>query len=225
MSPLSQLIDDLIVYSGFQEKHAAIAHLLAGGLAAAFVAQARRIARLLEVHAEIDQVDQDLHMRLWLHRPTHNAETQPGLAVFGNECRDDGVERAFARLEAVGMALFKAEQLTAVLQVEAEAGRYHARTHAAVIALDQRDHVAVFIGRGKVNGIAVFQLRVSRRIYDRCLIHRQEFSPPVCIFLRNQFLDRHIGEIGIGIELRPVLESQFLRFGQHVQVVSAAKTH
>ena len=48
-----------------------------GGLqreAGAAVAEARRLARLLDVHAEVDQVGEHLGMSLRLHVATHHAE-------------------------------------------------------------------------------------------------------------------------------------------------------
>ena len=51
------------------------------------------ISSLLQIHAEVDQVDHDLDMALGLHGATHHTETDPGFAVFGDESRDDGMER------------------------------------------------------------------------------------------------------------------------------------
>ena len=61
----------------------------------------RRIAGLLIVHPEIDQVDDDLDVTLGLHAAAHQTEGGVGRAVPPHECRDDGVEGPFARLEGV----------------------------------------------------------------------------------------------------------------------------
>ncbi len=84
---------------------AAVVHLFAGRLGGAFVQDARRVAGFLEVHAEVDQVDQDLHLALGLGGAAHHPEGKPGLAVFGDEAGDDGVEGPLVRLVDVGMAL------------------------------------------------------------------------------------------------------------------------
>jgi hypothetical protein len=107
------------------------------------VQDARRVAGFLQVHAEVDQVDHDLHVALRLHRAAHHAEAEPRLAVFRHEGGNDRVERALARRVAVRAALLQHEQLAAILQDEAQPRRCHARAHAAVVALDQRDHHAV----------------------------------------------------------------------------------
>ena len=65
-------------------------------------AASARIARLLEVHPEVDVVDQHLHLSLRLHGPAHDPESHPGLAVLHHESRDDGVERPLAGRVALG---------------------------------------------------------------------------------------------------------------------------
>ena len=68
----------------------------------------RRVAGFLQVHAEVDQVYDDLHVPLRLHSTTHHAEGKPRLAVPGDESGNDGVERPLARRVDIGVAIFGA---------------------------------------------------------------------------------------------------------------------
>ena len=78
---------------------------------------ARCIACFLKVHVEIDQIDENLRMRLRLHGAAHDAEAEPRLAVFRNERRNDGVEGPLARFEHVRVAVLQTEQRAAILQL------------------------------------------------------------------------------------------------------------
>src|SRR5579872_2742518 len=53
--------------------------LLARDLGAADVVPARRIARFLHVHAEVDDVSEHLHVSLRLHVTAHQAESEKRL--------------------------------------------------------------------------------------------------------------------------------------------------
>src|SRR5207342_1462726 len=101
----------LVGEAGFEVDLATVAHR--GGLARGFggtvVLDAWRIAGFLQVHAEVDQVHQDLRMALRLHRTAHHAEAQPRLAVVGDERGNDGVERTLARCEGIRMAFLQHE--------------------------------------------------------------------------------------------------------------------
>ena len=129
--------------------------------------RARRIAGFLQVHAEVDEVHDDLHVTLRLHAAAHDAERQPGLAVLGDEGGNDGVERPLARRVDVGVAVLEREQLAAILQDEAAAVGRHARAHAAVVALDQRDHVAGRIRHRHVDGVALIEGLGVGGIFER----------------------------------------------------------
>ena len=52
------------------------------------VVEARRVAGLLQVHAEVDEVDDDLHVALRLHVAAHHAEAHERLAVLRHERRE-----------------------------------------------------------------------------------------------------------------------------------------
>src|SRR5690606_14350147 len=99
MALAHQRADGLPGESGLEVDLAAIAHRRAGagGFGRALVLDARRVAGLLQVHAEVDQVHHDLHVALRLHGSAHHAEAHPRLSVLRDEGRDDGLERALAR--------------------------------------------------------------------------------------------------------------------------------
>ena len=65
---------------GLQRDRAAAVGRLAGRLGRAEVAEPRRVAGLLHVHAEVDHVAEHLDVPLGLHVAAHQAEAQPGLA-------------------------------------------------------------------------------------------------------------------------------------------------
>ena len=52
----------------------------------------RCVAGFLQPHLEIKQVDDDLCVALWLHAASHQAETDEGFSIPGDEGRNDGVE-------------------------------------------------------------------------------------------------------------------------------------
>ena len=86
----------------FDAQVSAVAQPFAGRRRRPFVPRARRVAGLLQAHAEVDHVHQDLHVPLRLHVAAHHAETQERRAILGDERGDDRVERALARRIAVG---------------------------------------------------------------------------------------------------------------------------
>src|SRR5947207_1298676 len=72
------------------------------------------------------------------------------LAVFHDERRNDGVERALAGGIGVGMSWIEVEELTSILKHEAEPVRHQSRAHAAIVRLDQRNHHTVLVGGGEI---------------------------------------------------------------------------
>src|SRR5258705_13247144 len=119
----------------------------------------RSVAGVLQIHSEIDQVDDDLDVSLRLHGPTHDAEAHPGLVVARDESRNDGVERPLLRRIGVWMPFFEREHLTPVLKGEAKSVWHHAAAKSTIIALDDRNHIAFGIRRGEVHCVAFIQRR------------------------------------------------------------------
>ena len=117
--------------------------------------KARRIARLLQAHAEVDQVHHDLHMALRLHLPAHHTETDPRPAILRDERRDDRLKRTFARRISVELSFLEIKQRPAILQRETQPLRRHARTEAQIQTLNQRYHVPLPVRRRQINRVAV----------------------------------------------------------------------
>src|SRR5438132_796388 len=81
---------------------------------------ARRIAGFLQVHSEIDQVENDLDMTLRLHLPAHDAKAHEWLAIFCDEGRNDRMKWAFVRRVAVRLAFFEVKKRSAILECKAK---------------------------------------------------------------------------------------------------------
>ena len=112
------------------------------------MANAWCVPGFLQIHPEINQIDQNLHVTLRLHGTTHHPETQPGLTILGYKGGNNGVKGAFVRGVGIKMPFFQGKELSTILQDEAQIVRHHARAHTAVIALNQRYHVPFFIRHG-----------------------------------------------------------------------------
>jgi hypothetical protein len=83
VAELTQGPHGLLGESGLEVDLAAVGHLhdLPRGLGRAVVVHARRVAGLLQVHAEIDEVHDDLDVPLGLHVAAHHPEGDPRLAA------------------------------------------------------------------------------------------------------------------------------------------------
>ena len=101
----------------------------------------------------------------------------------------------------------------------------HARAEAAVVALDQRDHVAGGIRHGHVDGVALIEGLGVGGIFERGPVQLDERAALRRIVLRDQPLERNLRELRIGVELRAVFEGELLGLDEDVQIVGAAETH
>ena len=174
-------------------------------------------------------------MPLRLHRAAHHAVRQPWFAVFGHERGNDGLERALARRIAIRMrrlgisglrvAALQHEHLAAILEDETQARRRHAAAHAAIVRLDQRDHHAVGIGGGEVDGVAFVEFGNDARLdAARGTFHRQQLAAFLRIGFRDQTRDRRVVERGIGVRRSAVGERDLFRFDEQMHVLGAAET-
>ena len=144
---------------------------------------ARGVARRLQAHAEINNIDQHLHMALGLHAAAHQAEAHDRLAVFHHEGGDDGVEGPLARRVNIGVALVEREQGAAILENKAQPVGHQPRAHAAIIGLDQGDHHAVLVGHGQVDGITLRQLDIAVVDAGHGMVHMDQRPALGGIFL------------------------------------------
>ena len=92
-------------------------------------------------------------MRQRLVGTAHDAEADVQVAAL-HERRDDGVERALAAGEHVGMLGIERESGAAILQSEAHAVDRDAGTEIAEDALNPARDVAVVVDHGQIGGIA-----------------------------------------------------------------------
>ena len=99
------------VEAGFQRHPAVRQQLPAGGV--------RRRLGVLPMQADSDR---HLQVPLGLHVPAHDAEAHEGRGAAGDEARGEGVVRALARRQIVGMAWLQDEAGAAVVQGYASAG-------------------------------------------------------------------------------------------------------
>jgi predicted dehydrogenase len=155
---------DLGADARFEPHRAAVAGARAGRVGGADVEEPGGVARLLDVHAEVDQVAEHLHVPLRLHVAAHHAEAQPGPAVLGDEARDDRVERPLVRLQAIGVARVEREQAAAVLEREAQAVRDVPRAEAVEVALDQADAVEVPVDDRHVDRVGLGRVAGRRAV-------------------------------------------------------------
>ena len=91
-------------------------------------------------------------MALRLHIGTHDAEGTHGLAILGEEARNNGMIGLFARQEVIVALRVQTEAGGAAVQIEAVAGQHNAASKILVVALDEGHHVALVISRVEVHG-------------------------------------------------------------------------
>lgn len=77
--------------------------------------------RFLNVETEIGNIRDELSVSLRLIKSAHDSETDLHAVLF-HECRNDCVQRSFARLQRVRMILFEREEAAAVVRDESGAG-------------------------------------------------------------------------------------------------------
>src|SRR5690606_15046376 len=97
----------------------------------------RGVERLLRVHAEIEEVGDDMGMPHRLKGTAHDAERHDDLAAMAEHRRDDRMHRPLAARRLVRMPLGEGEARTAVLEEDAELLR---RNAGAETPVDRVDH-------------------------------------------------------------------------------------
>src|SRR3954454_18118544 len=95
--------------------------------------KSRSLQRLLNVHAVIGNVGNELRMRQRLVCAAHNSKTDVLISAF-HKGRDDGVERAFVWREYIWRIGIQRKQRTTILQHESHAFHRDAGAEALVIA-------------------------------------------------------------------------------------------
>lgn len=161
---------------------------------------ARRVEGSLGVEAEVHQVHHHLHVALRLHIGAHHAERAERHAVLAEETGNDGVEGLLARLQAIHVVRIEAELGAAVLQGDAGAGHHHAGAEAVVVALDERDQVALLVATGQVHRAA--RPRLAGAGIERALADQRTAAGGVVLV--QQFLDRDPHRLRLADVVQPV---------------------
>src|SRR5438128_10128829 len=102
-------------------------------------------------------------MSLWLHVTAHDAEAHERFAVLRDKRRNDGVEWPFVRRIRIQFAFLQVEESAAILQRKAKPCGTNAGTESKIKALDERHHVALFVGGGQINSVALIR-QISRLV-------------------------------------------------------------
>ena len=200
----------------------AVLHQSACRLARACVYEAGCVSSLLQVHSKVDEVHDDLCVCLRLGRAAHDAEGDPRCSVLRDEGWDDRVEGALARGIAIWLSGFEVKELAAVLQDESQVGWRHSGAHAAVVALDERDHVAFGIRCAEVDGVSFFSDGCTWGLSQCSVLGVNQRAAFVCVFFRDQALNRSRREVGVRIEPSAVLKGELLGFDEVVEVIDAS---
>src|SRR6185503_15579406 len=80
------------------------------------VAVSRRFYRLLQVHSEINEIRQHLHVSLRLNASAHHAERTEELSILEDHSRYDRVKRALARFYAISVRGVERKSRAAIMQ-------------------------------------------------------------------------------------------------------------
>src|SRR6478752_2177900 len=115
----------------------------------------RRVAGFLNVQNKINLVCEHLYMALRLHPAAHDTESFPWFAVFHQGSWNNRVKRTLAGRIDIRVLRVHREKLAAILKHETESRHYDPTAHPAIIALDERDHVAFIIRSAHINRVAI----------------------------------------------------------------------
>ena len=185
--------------------------------------QSRGVARLLQIHTEINQIQNNLHLPLRLHITAHNAETHKWFSILRYKTRNYRMKRSFVRGVAVQKTILQIKQLAAVLQNKPKAVRRHPGTHSSVVALNQRNHIAVFVRHRKINRISRIGIGIARLKISSRLVRIDKLPAFCCILLRDKLSDGYLVKIRVCVILCPVLINYLFGFEKIMQVFDAAE--
>src|SRR6476659_4696800 len=123
---------------------------------------AGRIPGFLNVQTKINLVCEHLYMTLRLHATAHDTESFPRFAVFHHESWNNRVKRALTGRVDICMLWVHRKKLTAILKHKSKTRHHDPAAHPAIIALDERDHVAFIVRGAHVNRVALIKRRIAR---------------------------------------------------------------
>ena len=125
--------------------------------------ETRLLQRSLHIHAVINDVGDELRVRLRLVPAAHDAEADVHVALL-HERRDDGVERTLVSGKRIGQAGRELKTGAAILEREAEPRGDEAGAIAGVVALNERDDVPVLVDGGEIDGGVAMLVKFRRDI-------------------------------------------------------------
>ena len=191
----------------------------------------RRVERLLQVHAEVDHVQEELQRPLVLLVAAGRAEGQPRLRRCAAPATGDNVVRGrLPGTSAFGVPLVEVEHLAARAEREAEP-LDHGRRADPAAAGRRREEIAPAIDGVDVGGIAgddAASVSASRR-RDRARRRDAARGWPAARSISSRRSaayssdssqpDRHGGELGIAVVALAVGEGELGALEVHVQVL------
>src|SRR5262245_22223728 len=115
--------------------------------------ESRGSDRLLDCHAEVDEVRDDLDLNLGLDMSAFEAQGSERLATLHDQPRHQCVHAALVRTDAVRMTFIQREQMSAILQDNPGFRFDDSGAKAHEIALTERYEIAFTVRGSKVFGI------------------------------------------------------------------------
>src|ERR1700730_12092934 len=149
-------------------------------------------------------------MALRLHVTSHHAKSEPRFALLHHESRNEGVERTFARRIHIGMSRLHGKQFTSILKSEAETGDDDAGAHAAIITLNDRNHITVLVRNTEISGITLRKLAGAGVIMSSSALLIDKAPALSRVVLGQQRLDRRSGQLCIAIWPGSIFKCQLL---------------
>src|SRR5262249_25777818 len=124
--------------------------------------ETRRIDRSLNVHLEIDEVGDELGLRLRLVHSTDNAEADMQIALF-EEGRHQRMKRPGSGPQRVWLRGSEKKSTAAIVKMKTAPFDCYAVSKGITQTLDNGGYVAVPVGNSQVHGVAQFRLSWFRR--------------------------------------------------------------
>src|SRR6266545_5099766 len=178
--------------------------------------EARAVAGRLRALLVVGDAHHHLRVALRLHGAAHHAEAHHRPAVFRDKAGNDGLVRALAGPDAVGVARLEHEVTAAVLQ--RDAFHHDSRAEAHEVRLDEGDHHAGGISRGEVHGAAFRRVAVAEILRA---LRIDELGPRLQVFLGEQCLRPHIHVVDVAYVAPAIGKSELHRLDLQVYAVGA----
>ena len=147
--------------------------------------ETRSLERLLDVEAVVDDVGDDLDVRLRLVPASHDAESDTEMIAL-HERRDYGLQRAFSRRERVGVMTIEVEQAAAVLEHESGTVGDDRRSERREIALNERRDIALTVDGAEIRRIAGVHRELTSIDTCICAARIDQARALPCIRFRQQ---------------------------------------